>query len=393
MQSFTNKTFTAVDACGNSATTSRTVTWTSDLVPPSITANGSATTLGCNPQASDINNALGSATATDACGNTTVTQSDGAVTTSGCSLTQIRTFTAIDACGNSATTSRTVTWTSDLVPPTITANGSATTLGCNPQASDINNALGSATATDACGNTTVTQSDGAVTTSGCSLTQIRTFTAIDACGNSATTSRTVTWTSDLVPPTITANGSATTLGCNPQASDINNALGSATATDACGNTTVTQSDGAVTTSGCSLTQIRTFTAIDACGNSATTSRTVTWTSDLVPPTITANGSATTLGCNPQASDINNALGSATATDACGNTTVTQSDGAVTTSGCSLTQIRTFTAVDGCGNSATTSRTVTWTSDLVPPTITANGSATTLGCNPQASDINNALGSA
>src|SRR4029079_808560 len=224
---------------------------------------------------------------------TTVTSSDGSVSTSGCTQSQTRTFTARDACGNTATAARTVTWTSDQVPPTITANGTATTLGCNPLASDINNALGSATATDACGPTTISQSDGAITTTGCSQSQTRTFTARDACGNTATAARTVTWTSDLVPPSITANGTATTLGCNPLASDINNALGSATATDACGPTTISQSDGAITTTGCTQSQTRTFTARDACGNTATAARTVTWTSDLVPPSITANGTATT----------------------------------------------------------------------------------------------------
>src|SRR6185503_4494045 len=105
------------------------------------------------------------------------------------------------------------------------------------------------------------------------------------------------------------NGTTLTLGCNPLASDINAALGSATATDACGSPTVTQSDGAVLSSGCSFTQTRTFTAIDACGNTATASRTITWTSDNTPPSITANGTTLTLGCNPLASDINAALGS------------------------------------------------------------------------------------
>src|SRR6185436_14210518 len=112
------------------------------------------------------------------------------------------------------------------------------------------------------------------------------------------------WTSDVTPPTITANGTATSLGCNPAASDINAGLGSATASDACGTPTITVTDGTVTTSSCSASQTRTFTAVDACGNSATTSRTVTWTSDLTPPTIFASGTATSLGCNPAASDIN-----------------------------------------------------------------------------------------
>jgi hypothetical protein len=56
--------------------------------------------------------------------------------------------------------------------------------------------------------------------------------------------------------------------------------------------------------------------VDGCGNSATSSRTITWTSDLIPPVITATGTATSLGCNPSASDITAALGTATATDAC-----------------------------------------------------------------------------
>src|SRR4030095_8304002 len=106
-----------------------------------------------------------------------------------------------------------------------------------------------------------------------------------------------------------------------------------------------------------------------------------------PPTMTTGGTTLTLAGNPVASDINAALGTATATDACGTPTVTSSDGVIGTSGCTLTQTRTFTAVDGCGNSATASRTVTWTSDVTPPVITTGGTTLTLACNPVASDIN------
>ena len=34
------RTFTAIDACGNTATASRTVTWTADVTAPVITATG-----------------------------------------------------------------------------------------------------------------------------------------------------------------------------------------------------------------------------------------------------------------------------------------------------------------------------------------------------------------
>src|SRR6185436_2234528 len=219
--------------------------------------------LGCNPSAGDINGSLGTASATDACGTPTVTSSDGPVGSNGCGRSQTRTFTARDACGNTSTAARTVTWTADTTPPVITTGGTTTTLGCNPAASDINNALGTATATDACGVPTVTSSDGSVGSNGCGRSQTRTWTARDACGNTSTASRTVTWTADNTPPVITTGGTTLTLGCNPAASDINNALGTATASDACGVPTLSSSDGTVNTTSCGRSQTRTWTAIDA----------------------------------------------------------------------------------------------------------------------------------
>src|SRR4029453_9515912 len=204
-----------------------------------------------------------------------VTLSDWSVTSNGCSRSQTRTFTARDACGNTSTASRTVTWTADVTPPVLTTGGGSLTLGCNPSAGDINGSLGTATATDACGTPTVTSSDGSVTSNGCSRSQTRTFTARDACGNTATAALTVTWTSDNTAPVITTGGTGTTLGCNPSAGDINGALGTATATDACGVPTVSSRDGSVTRNVCSRSQTRTFTERDACGTTATASRTVT----------------------------------------------------------------------------------------------------------------------
>src|SRR4029077_8973510 len=175
---------------------STTVTWIRDLNGPSITANGTTTTLGCNPSASDIDAALGTATATDGCSTTTITAIDGTISTTSCSASQTRTFTARDACGNTATTSRTITWVADQNPPVITITGAVTTLGCNPSASDINAALGTATASDGCSAASITSSDGAIATTSCNASRTRTFTAIDACGNTATASTTVTETSE-----------------------------------------------------------------------------------------------------------------------------------------------------------------------------------------------------
>src|SRR5207237_8583338 len=63
------RTWTATDACGNTSSVSRTVTWNADSIAPVITATGTTLNLtSCNPSVSAIDSALGTATATDNCG-------------------------------------------------------------------------------------------------------------------------------------------------------------------------------------------------------------------------------------------------------------------------------------------------------------------------------------
>jgi hypothetical protein len=155
-----------------------------------------------------------------------------------------------------------------------------------------------------------TASDSPVASDGCTRTQTRTWTAIDACGNTSTASRTVTWKSDNTPPVFTGTYGDVNLGCNPENPD--GSLGSASATDACGAVTITSSDGDVQSDGCARWRIRTFTATDACLKTATTSRTVRWTSDNTPPAFTGTYGDVNLGCNPANPD--GSLGSASATD-------------------------------------------------------------------------------
>ena len=147
--------------------------------------------------------------------------------------------------------SRTVTWIADHIPPVSLLHGAVTTLGCNPSASDINAALGTATATDACGTATVTSSDGLYQQHHAvlrrqehlllSMLVVILLLLQEPLHGPATN-----------PPTIIITGAVATLGCNPSASDINAALGTATATAACGTPTVTVTDGPVQSNGCSV---------------------------------------------------------------------------------------------------------------------------------------------
>jgi hypothetical protein len=200
--------------------------------------------------------------------------------------------TRTNGSGCAATMNGSVQISLDLTAPTITSvTGTTLTLGCNPSASDINAALGTATATDAVSTPTINASD-APATGTCSKSQTRTFTARDACGNTSTAARTVTWTEDTQAPGLNIPGN-TTVQCDAVPS-----VGSATATDNCdGSPTVTYLGETQTAGSCpnSYTLTRKWKAVDACNNSSTAAQTITVV-DNTPPAITAP-SGTTVTCS------------------------------------------------------------------------------------------------
>src|SRR4030095_13707901 len=391
------KTWTAVDACGNSATASQTVSYTRDVTAPVITIAPFTPITICNPTAANITAAFGNATATDACGTVTPTGVEGSETlVSGCTYQVIKTWTAVDACGNSATASQTVSYTRDVTAPVITIAPFTPITICNPTAANITAAFGNATATDACGTVTPTGVEGSETlVSGCTYQVIKTWTAVDACGNSATASQTVSYTRDVTAPVITIAPFTPITICNPTAANITAAFGNATATDACGTVTPTGVEGSETlVSGCTYQVIKTWTAVDACGNSATASQTVSYTRDVTAPVITIAPFTPITICNPTAANITAAFGNATATDACGTVTPTGVEGSETlVSGCTYQVIKTWTAVDACGNSATASQTVSYTRDVTAPVITIAPFTPITICNPTAANITAAFGNA
>jgi len=251
-----------------------------------ITATGTTTTLGCNPDATTIEAALGTATASGDCGAVTLSVSDGQVISSGCNRSQTRTWTATDACGNSASASRTVTWVVNTSTPLGTISGTNPNLGCNPSDAAINAALGTATANTTCGSVQLTVSDGPIQSSGCNHSQTRSWTATDDCGNFATATRTATWIVDTIPPEI---GSAPDIVqiADPGLASASLNIVTPTVTDNCGTVqaTVTRSDNLSLTAPYPVgTTIITWTATDACGNTRIRFQTVTIT-DVEAPAI------------------------------------------------------------------------------------------------------------
>jgi hypothetical protein len=271
------------------------VSWIVDVTKPVFTGNYSSIDLDCNPNAAAIEAALGSASATDGCSTPSISSSDGAVITSGCTRTQARTFTAIDHCGNTETVSRTVSWIVDVTPPVISGVGASTTISCPAVPS-----FSSPTASDGCGTASLTYTD-ATTPGTCANAYIktRTWNATDHCGNTSTASQTITVVDNTAPSiTCTTNKSVNPNNGTPACSYKNTGTGwNATASDLCSSVTVVYNlTGATTGSNLSTLDNAIFnlgvttvtaTATDACGNSSQCSFTVTVASTL-SVTITSN---------------------------------------------------------------------------------------------------------
>src|SRR5690606_16333584 len=153
------RTWTAVDACGNSSTCVQIITIEDTEAPVhSCTAH---LTLECD-ESTDPSN-TGFATATDNCSGVTVTHrdviphdADGvAGTCDDYEYVITRTWTAVDACGNSSSCVQIIT-IEDTEAPVISCPTNLT-LECGSNTDP--SATGFATATDNCSDVTVTYSD------------------------------------------------------------------------------------------------------------------------------------------------------------------------------------------------------------------------------------------
>ncbi len=364
------RTYTAVDICGNIEICLQIFTWSEVASAPIFTFCPPGMDLGCNPAGIPP---PGNATATDACGAVTITNSLGIIINNGCQRTQIRTYTAISSCGTPAVCLQIFTWTEDLAAPIFTFCPPGADLGCNPTGVP---APGNATATDACGNVTITSALGAVIVVNiCSRSQTRIYTATDVCGNQSFCNQIFTWTVGATSPTFTFCPPGADLGCNPAGVPP---PGNATATDICGTPIITSSLGIITNNGCQRSQTRTYTAVNACGNSSVCLQIFTWTVDLAAPIFTFCPPGADLGCNPAGIP---APGNATATDVCGTPIIVSNLGIVVINGCQRTQTRIYTATDACGNQSFCNQIFTWTVDLAPPVFTFCPPGADLGCNP------------
>ncbi len=326
------RTFTAVDLCGNEAVFVQIINVV-DETAPVFTFVPENVVLSCGDELPDD-----IATAIDPCSQVTMSVIDEEETTA-CGTVITRRFIASDDCGNESEAVQMIE-ISDFDAPVFTLFPDDRVISCNealpavetPEVSDNCSAV----------DLTMVETEG---DGGCAgATTLRTWTAIDACGNQTVAVQTITRV-DNTPPVFGELPADLTAECGavPPPAEVS-------ATDDCSDVTVSFSES--TDSGGCPNIYRTWIATDACGNSVSYVQTIS-VEDNEPPVLTGIPPSVTASCNalppvpePEVSDN------------CDDNVSVAFVESIVGEGCFFTIIRTWIASDNCGNTTVISQSIT-----------------------------------
>lgn len=362
------RTWTATDACGNTALVMQFVELTDDE-PPLLQGIPPGGPVSCNniPPVPDPY-------AVDNCDDIVDVSMSETIIGQGCEFLLIRTFIAEDDCGNATVVSQTFQVSDEAAPVFVNPQPNVTL-----QCTQLPTYQGPAVFDD-CGNTVQLTYTQQITGSGCQYTIHRTYTATDLCGNSASYTQNLLII-DTTAPVLSGVPASTTVGCGNIP-----APAQPVATDGCSGNVPVQFSQQQIGAGCGIQIIRTWTATDACGNTATAIQMIL-VFDLVAPVLSGVPVNQTLNCG-QAVPPPAAV---TAADNCtisGFNPVVQFAQTTTNTPCGQVITRTWTATDACGNTVTATRTLT-ISDQTAPVFTNAPVNLSVACNavPAAPAVN------
>ncbi len=260
------RTWTATDACGNSASASQTIE-VSDATPPVLAAAPTNLNLTCNepiPAATAL-------VATDNCDSDVQVNLVETTTATACGQEILRIWTATDDCGNSVSTSQLLSITDGEAPTAIEP------VDLEVNCDELPVAVTPAFA-DNCDDDLTIQFTEIATPVACGKNLLRTWTATDNCGNRTAVDQIIHVT-DLEAPDLTfvnpvlaglSNGDTLVLGCG---NDLILNKTDVLATDNCSNAEV-QLDmvyfhyGNCSTDGYLVLAKYNWVATDECGNAS-----------------------------------------------------------------------------------------------------------------------------
>ena len=350
------RTWTVVDACGNSTSASQLI-FIQDTIAPVITAPADM-----NVECSNLPTAP-TLTATDNCDNNVeVSYDEEIIPMSDCQYTIVRTWTAMDDCGNSSAASQTLTVVDNSLPtfPEVPAN---ITVNCDaiPNASAI-------IAQDNCDSDVAVELTEVIS-NGCPYTITRTWVGIDNCGNQATVSQVITVV-DEEDPILYGMPANFTLQCSEPMPDA-----VVVAVDNCDDNAIVSLDAVTTPLPCGFMVTRTWNATDNCGNVVSATQITTFVDDVNPSLEAEVVAEITVQCDQ-------ALPQQTPSflDNCDDElAVTYNQDSISVNGCNYDLIRTWTATDNCGNAFSTSQTI-HVVDTTLPVLSGVPANATVNCN-------------
>lgn len=349
-------TFSAEDACGNTASTDAYIE-VKDTIKPVLSIND--LTISCSTVSEDFEAAIDAWAAgviVETCGNDyTVTDNSSTVVLNTCGTYDVN-FTATNACGvsNSITASVTVI---DTVRPVLNGEITDRTVyvgaACNYDASSIE----SVSVTDNCASelTAVFTDDTLRNVYGADSLIIRTWTSAQDCGaNVAQSIEQRISVVDTIKPEFVAGNSNLEIACDDsdRVLDVEAWLSNIAVTDNCSGYTVTN-DFDVTNipTGCDTLDV-TFTATDNYGNTTTAVYTIK-SIDNRAPVFAAIPELDVDYCATDRDDVIAAwLNGVSATDNCSGFTITNDYTVenLPAAGCGQVEVE-FVATDVCGNTS------------------------------------------
>ncbi|MCW0484981.1 gliding motility-associated C-terminal domain-containing protein, partial [Gaoshiqia sediminis] len=368
-------TFTATDACGNTATETKSFT-VDDKTAPAITAPAPLE-LTCDQSvdhSAAITAWLSSASVADNCDTDITITNDYSSYAQSCGNVITVKFNAVDDCGNAALEVESTLTFIDVTAPVITVPEELV-LACDQStdhAAAISGWLASAAASDECDQDVTISHDYTGYTQACGQVITVTFTATDDCNNASTATSSIRFTDDVAPVLTAPN--PLILECEPGTdyrTIIEDWLTSASFTDNCDLELVIGNDYETYNQGCGENIPVTFTATDACGNEALpVTSTITFIDEVAPVIIAPEPLVVTCNQAVDHSDVIAAwLEEAVVSDNCDSYITVSNDFTTYTQGCGQEITVMFMAQDICGNDAEpVTSTITFT-DVTAPVIT------------------------
>lgn len=349
------RTYTATDACGNTSTDTQTIT-VQDTTPPVLYGVPEDTSINCDEP---IPNAI--VAAEDNCDDELVVSVEAVTTELPCGSLFTRTWCTTDDCGNETCETQVITLVDD-VAPVFTYVPADFDIECDYDSIPYEDPI----AEDNCSEFVI-DFEETIEEGECPQDYyiIRCWTATDDCDNVSEACQTI-HVMDTTPPVFDEFDIDVEMPCD----EIDDSI-LVTATDNCGNVTITYEDTWVS-GGCIGTLIRDYTATDECGNEAMAQQIIMLTDDEAPEVVSAPED-TTYECDEEI-----IWDAPVFEDNCDDELDVEYSMEEEDDGCSVIIMETWTATDDCDNSTTVTRMIL-VEDSTEPWFDCENSEMTVEC--------------